>query len=136
MRDFDVVRQPEHVREEIACVISMAAILSIALLMGFQASAGITGWLLATGILLLFTLVLTWIAVISGLLAKSAEGAGAFAYPLMFLPFVSSAFVPTESMPGIVRTFAKHQPVTSIVDTIRSLLMNESVGNNALSAVI
>lgn len=119
----------------VSCVITMVAILLVALLMGFQASAGIAGWLLATGILLLFTLALTWIAVISGLLAKSAEGAGAFAYPLMFLPFVSSAFVPTASMPRVIRIFAEHQPVTSIVETVRSLLMNEPVGNNAWIAV-
>jgi ABC-2 type transport system permease protein len=120
----------------VSCVISMVAILLIALLMGFRASAGITEWLLVTGILLLFTLALTWMAVISGLSAKSAEGAGAFSYPLMFLPFVSSAFVPTESMPGVVRAFAEHQPVTAIVGAIRSLLMNEPVGNDALIAIL
>ncbi|NYE47523.1 hypothetical protein HDA32_002643 [Spinactinospora alkalitolerans] len=60
-----------------------------------------------------------WIAVIPGLSAKSPDGAGAFAYPIIFLPFISSAFVPTHTMPGPVRAFAEHQPVTSIVNTIR-----------------
>jgi ABC-2 type transport system permease protein len=68
--------------------------------------------------------------VIPGLTAKSADGASAFAYPLIFLPFISSAFVPTSSMPGPVRAFAEHQPVTSIVDAIRSLLARQPVGND------
>ena len=65
---------------------------------------------------------MTWIAVIAGLSASSVEGAGAFSYPLIFLPFISSAFVPTGTMPGPVRVFAENQPVTSIVNTIRDLL--------------
>lgn len=120
----------------ISCAVSIAAVLSIALLMGFRASAGISGWLITAGIILLFTLAMTWMAVISGLLAKSAEGASAFVYPLLFLPFVSSAFVPIESLPGVVRAFAEHQPATPIVETIRSLLMNEPVGNSGWIAVL
>jgi len=76
----------------------------------------------------LFTLALTWIAVIAGLSAKSIDGASAFSYPLIFLPFISSAFVPTDSMPGPVAWFAENQPVTSIVDTIRALLAGQPVG--------
>lgn len=79
---------------------------------------------------MLFTLALTWIAVIPGLIAKSADGAGAFAYPLLFLSFISSAFVPTESMPGPVRAFAEHQPVTSIVDTVRALFAGQPIGSD------
>lgn len=82
------------------------------------------------GILTLFTLALTWIAVIAGLSAKSVDGASAFSYPIVFLPFISSAFVPTASMPGPVRAFAENQPVTSIVDAIRSLLAGQPVGND------
>ena len=65
------------------------------------------------------SLALTWIAVIAGLSAKTADGAGAFSYPIIFLPFISSAFVPTDTMPGPVRAFAENQPVTSIVDSMR-----------------
>ena len=72
---------------------------------------------------------LTWIAVIAGLSAKSVDGASAFSYPIIFLPFISSAFVPTESMRPVVRAFAENQPVTSIVETIRALLSNQPVGN-------
>ena len=110
--------------------ISVVVIILVALLMGFRSSAGVLSWLAVAGILALFTLALTWIAAIAGLSAKSVDGAGAFAYPLIFLPFISSAFVPTESMPSIVRAFAENQPVTSIVDAIRALLAEQPVGND------
>jgi ABC-2 type transport system permease protein len=109
---------------------SLVVIVLVALLMGFRSSAGVVSWLAVVGILALFTLALTWLAVIAGLSAKSVDGAGAFAYPLIFLPFISSAFVPTASMPGPVRAFAENQPVTAIVDAIRALLSGQSVGND------
>jgi ABC-2 type transport system permease protein len=110
--------------------ISVVVIILVALLMGFRSPAGILSWLAVAGILALFTLALTWIAVIAGLSATSVDGAGAFAYPLIFLPFISSAFVPTESMPSAVRAFAENQPVTSIVEAMRSLLAGQPVGND------
>ena len=110
--------------------ISVAAIVLVALLMGFRSSAGVLAWLAVAGILILFTLTLTWIAVIAGLSAKSTDGAAAFSYPIIFLPFVSSAFVPTASMPAPVRAFAENQPVTSIVNTIRALFEQQPVGND------
>src|SRR5512142_385167 len=103
--------------------------------MGFRSAAGVLAWLAVAGILILFTLALTWIAVIPGLTAKSADGAGAFAYPLIFLPFISSAFVPTRTMPGPVRAFADNQPVTSIVDTIRDLLAQQPAGTAIWTAL-
>jgi ABC-2 type transport system permease protein len=108
--------------------ISAVVIVGVALLMGFRSSAGVLAWLAVAGILVLFTLALTWIAVIAGLSAKSMDGAVAFSYPVIFLPFVSSAFVPTASMPGPVRAFAQDQPVTSIVNTIRALFEQKPVG--------
>jgi ABC-2 type transport system permease protein len=113
----------------VANLISLVIVVGVALLMGFRSGAGALAWLAVAGILLLFTLALTWIAVIPGLSAASVEGAGAFAYPLIFLPFISSAFVPTETMPGPVRWFAEHQPVTSIVNTIRDLFARQPVGD-------
>jgi ABC-2 type transport system permease protein len=109
--------------------ITVIVIILVAVIMGFRSSAGILQWLAVACILALFTLALTWIAVIAGLSAKSVDGAGAFAYPLLFLPFVSSAFVPTDTMPSIVRAFAENQPVTAIVDVIRALLTEQPVGN-------
>ncbi|MDL2225470.1 ABC transporter permease, partial [Eubacteriales bacterium OttesenSCG-928-M02] len=108
----------------------------VALLMGFRSSAGIASWLAVAGILVLFTLALTWIAVIPGLTAKSVDGASAFSYPLIFLPFISSAFVPTDTMPTVVRTFAENQPVTSIVEAIRALLFGQSVGSDIWIALV
>lgn len=110
-----------------ANVISVVLVIGVALLLGFRTGAGVLGWLAVAGILLLFILALTWVAVIAGLSAKSIEGASAFSYPLIFQPFISSAFVPTESMPGPVRWFAEHQPVTSIVNTIRDLFAQQPV---------
>jgi len=114
----------------VANLISLVVVLGVALLMGFRSGAGVLAWLAVAGILLLFTLALTWLAVIPGLTAKSVDGAGAFAYPLIFLPFLSSAFVPTDTMPGPVRWFAENQPVTSIVNSIRSLFTEQPVGTD------
>lgn len=115
--------------------ISVIVIILVALIIGFRASACILSWLAVAVILLLFTLALTWIAVIPGLSAKSVDGATAFSYPLIFLPFISSAFVPTDTMPTAVRVFSENQPVTFIVDAIRSLLSNEPVGNDIWIAI-
>ncbi|WP_219836925.1 ABC transporter permease [Paenibacillus sp. R14(2021)] len=110
--------------------ISVVVIIIVALIMGFRSPAGILSWLAVGGILAVFTLALTWVAAIAGLSAKSVDGASAFSYPIIFLPFISSAFVPTESMPKVVRAFAENQPVTSIVEAIRALLLNQPVGND------
>ncbi len=114
----------------VANLISIVVVVLVALLMGFRSGAGVLGWLAVLGMLVLFTLALTWIAVIPGLTATSIEGASAFSYPLIFLPFVSSAFVPTGTMPGPVRAFAEHQPVTSIVNAIRDLFTARPVGTD------
>ena len=110
--------------------ISVVVIIAVGLVIGFRTSAGVFAWLAVTGILALFTLALTWMAVTAGLLAQSPDGASAFSYPIIFLPFISSAFVPTATMPGPVRAFADNQPVTSIVNTIRDLLARQPVGNS------
>lgn len=109
--------------------ISLVVIILVALIMGFRSPAGVLSWFAVAGILALFTLALTWIAAIAGLSAKSVDGAGVIAYPIHFLPLISSAFVPTKSMPGPVRAFAENQPVTSIVEAVRALLSNQPVGN-------
>lgn len=114
----------------VANLISIAVVLLVALAMGFRTGAGVLAWLAVSGILVLFTLALTWLAVVAGLSAKTADGAGAFAYPLIFLPFISSAFVPTDTMPAPLAAFAEHQPVTSIVDTLRNLFEQQPVGSD------
>jgi len=112
----------------VANLVSIVVVFLVALIMGFRSGAGVLAWLAVGGILVLFTLALTWLAVIPGLTAKTVDGASAFSYPLIFLPFISSAFVPTETMPGPVRWFAENQPVTSIVNAIRDLFAGLPVG--------
>jgi len=114
----------------VANLASVVVVVLVALLMGFRSGAGTLAWLAVAGIVVVFTLALTWLAVIPGLSAKSVEGASAIAYPLIFLPFISSAFVPTSTMPGPVRWFAEHQPVTSIVNSIRDLFSGQPVGSD------
>ena len=115
--------------------ISVTIIIGVALLIGFRSNANPAEWLAAAGILALFTLALTWLAVIPGLIAKTIDGAAAFSYPLIFLPFISSAFVPTDTMPAPVRAFADNQPVTAIVETIRNLLTGQPVGADIWTAL-
>lgn len=114
----------------LANLVSLAIVVGVALLMGFRTGASLWEWLAVVGILVLFTLALTWLAVIPGLSAKTVDGASAFSYPLIFLPFISSAFVPTESMPAPVQWFAENQPVTSIVNTMRALFAGQPVGSD------
>ena len=125
-----------HVLTSLAAnVISLVVVVLVAVGMGFRSGAGALAWLAVVGILILFTLALTWIAVIPGLTAKSIDGASAFAYPLIFLPLISSAFVPTGTMPGPVRAFADNQPVTSIVNTIRDLFTQQPVSSSIWTAL-
>lgn len=121
----------------VANLLSRVVVVAVALLMGFRSPAGPGVWLAVAGILALFTLALTWLAVIPAMTAHSVDGASAFSYsyPLIFLPFISSAFVPTATMPGPVRWFADNQPVTPIVNTIRNLFSGTPVGQPIWSAL-
>jgi ABC-2 type transport system permease protein len=119
----------------LANLLAVVLVVLVAVAMGFRSGAGPLRWLAALGVLALFTLALTWLAVIPGLTATSVDAVSGFSYPLIFLPFISSAFVPTSGMPGPVRWFAEHQPVTSIVDTLRSLLAEQPVGDSGWIAV-
>jgi ABC-2 type transport system permease protein len=114
----------------VASLVSVVVVVGVALLMGFRSGAGVLAWLAIAGILVLFTLALTWLAVIAGLSATSVDGASAFSYPLIFLPFISSAFVATATMPGPVRAFAENQPVTPIVNTIRDLYAQQPISTD------
>ncbi|GAA1656305.1 ABC transporter permease [Microbacterium flavum] len=119
----------------VANLVSLALVVGVALLMGFRSSAGVLAWLAVVGLLVLVILALTWVAVIAGLAARSVDGASAFSYPLIFLPFVSSAFVPTDTMPAPVAWFAEHQPVTPIVNSIRALLGGGAVAGDVWIAL-
>ncbi|HYH74791.1 MAG TPA: ABC transporter permease [Candidatus Saccharimonadales bacterium] len=114
---------------------SALLVLAAALLVGFRSDADIMAWLAFGGLLTLFTAAVTWMAMVFGLLAKSAEGAGSFSYILLLLLFISSAFTPTEGMNNVLRAFAENQPMTPIVETMRSLLVEGVAGPKAWVAV-
>lgn len=115
---------------------SSALVLLVAFFVGFRAAGGVGAWLWFVGLLALFTLATTWMAMFFGLLAKSPEGAGAFAYILLLLVFLSPSFVPTDSMSPLLRGFAENQPVTPIVETMRSLLTQGTPGGDAWPALM
>jgi ABC-2 type transport system permease protein len=119
----------------IQTLVSMAAVLGAALLIGFRPTAEPGEWLAAIGLLVMITLALTWLAVALGLAAKSVESASNTPMFLVLLPFLGSGFVPTESMPAGLRWFAEYQPFTPFMETIRGLLMGTPIGNSALLAV-
>ncbi len=119
----------------VANLAAVAIVVGVALLLGFRTGANVLDWLAVTGIIVVFTLALTWLAVIAGLAAKTVDGASAFSYPLIFLPFLSSAFVPTDTMPAPVAWFAEHQPVTPIVEAIRNLFAQQPVGSELAIAL-
>jgi len=110
---------------------SCLIVLAVAFAVGFRTSAGLAEWLLFAGLLILFTLATTWMAIYFGLKAKSAEGASSFSYILLFLVFLSPSFVPTASMTPVLRGFAEQQPFTPIIETMRSLLTNGAAGDKA-----
>ncbi|MGP4040990.1 ABC transporter permease [Gracilibacillus sp. D59] len=110
--------------------LSTVLVIVCSFLMGFRPNANVGEWLLTIGCLFLFTLALSWISVLSALVAKTVEGAASYGYLVLLLLFISSAFVPTDSMPKWIRLFAENQPMTSILEAVRNLLMGEPVGNN------
>jgi ABC-2 type transport system permease protein len=119
----------------VSSLISLGIVVLVALVMGFRSSAGVLTWLAVAGILALFTLAVTWIAVIAGLSAQTVDGVGAFSYPIILLAFISSAFVPTDTMPGPVRAFAENQPVTSVIDSVRDLFTQQPVSTDVWIAL-
>lgn len=114
---------------------SVLLVLGIALLAGFRSEAGILEWLLFGGITFLFTLASTWLAIMFGLLAKTAEGAGVFSYAFIFLLFISPAFVVTDKLNPIVKAFAENQPLTPIIETMRSLTLDGAAGDSVWLAI-
>ena len=101
---------------------------------GRRAAAGPAEWLLTVGLLLLYVLALSWLAAGLGALASSVESASALSFAMLFLPYLSSAFVPTDSMPAVLRAVAEHQPITPVIETVRGLLTGAPVGNSGAIA--
>jgi ABC-2 type transport system permease protein len=116
-------------------MLSLGAVLAVAMLIGFRPNATPVEWLAAAGILALITLALTWLSVALGLVAKTVEAASNLPMPLVFLPFLGSGFVPTDSMPTGLRWFAEYQPFTSMIETVRGLLLGTAIGSSAVIAL-
>lgn len=117
-------------------MVSAVIVLGIAWVMGFRADVDLASWLLVGGLLLLVAVSMSWLSMVFGLLAKTAEGASAFSYVLLLMVFVSSAFAPLDGMQDFIRTIAEHQPLTPVLDTFRSLLTSSTLGDQAAAAVI
>jgi ABC-2 type transport system permease protein len=111
-------------------------VVAITLLMGFRPTANPLGWIAAAGMVTLLVLAMTWLTAAFGLAAKTPEGASFATFPLFFLPFLSSAFAPTSTMPGPVRWFAENQPMTPAVETIRGLLVGTPIGDSGWIAIL
>ncbi|AYY13279.1 ABC transporter permease [Actinobacteria bacterium YIM 96077] len=112
-----------------------ALVVGVALLIGFRPTASVLEWAAAIGAITLFVLMMTWVSVLFGLIAKTPDGASGFTFFVLFLPYVSSAFVPPETMPSVLHGFAEHQPVTPIIETVRGLLTGTPIGNSAWLAI-
>jgi len=119
----------------IRTVISAVLVIAVALALGFRPSAGPAEWAAATGVFTMLTLALTWLTVAFGLLAKTPAGANSLALIPAILPFVSSAFIPTGSMSGGVGWFARNQPFTPVIETLRGLLTGAAIGSSAAFAI-
>jgi ABC-2 type transport system permease protein len=116
-------------------LMSLVLVLGIGLAIGFRPGATPVEWLAAAGLLTLTSLALTWIAVGMGMASPTPEAASNVALPLMLLPFLGSAFVPAESMPGWFRWFAEYQPFTPVIEALRGLLTGSGIGHHAWLAV-
>jgi ABC-2 type transport system permease protein len=119
------------VRALVAC----AAIIGVAFLMGFDPGASALDWLGVVGVLVLLGFAASWLTVAMGLSAKTVESAGMATVPLIMLPFLSSAFVPADTMGAGVRQFVEYQPFTPIIETLRGLLAGNPSGSDAIAAV-
>lgn len=119
----------------VRCLVACAAIIGVAFAMGFDPEADALDWLGVFGLVVLLTFATSWLTIALGLAAKTAESAGLATVPLIMLPFLSSAFVPAETMGAGARQFAEYQPFTPIIETLRGLLAGEPSGNDAIAAV-
>jgi ABC-2 type transport system permease protein len=110
-------------------------VIGVAFLTGFRPDAGVVEWLAVAGMLLLWVLALSWVAVCFGLIARTVEGANGFTFLVLFLPYLSSAFVPVETMRAGLRAVAANQPVTPITETLRGLLLGTPIGSYGWQAL-
>ena len=119
----------------IQAMLTVAVVTAVAVLIGFRPSAGPAEWMAAVGLLALVSFALTWLSVALGLVAKTVESASNLPLPLVFLPFLGSGFVPTETLPAGVRWFAEYQPFTPVIETLRGLLTGTEIGSSGVQAI-
>jgi ABC-2 type transport system permease protein len=112
-------------------MVSTAIVIEVALAAGFRPNASVASWLLAGALLMLFILAISWVATALGLLVKNAEAANGATFFMLFLPYLSSGFVPTGTMPRPLEVVSEHQPYTPLIEAMRSLLLGQPVGNDA-----
>ncbi|GAA4429459.1 multidrug efflux ABC transporter permease LieB [Georgenia halophila] len=117
-------------------LVTTAIVLAVAFAVGFRPDAGLVDWLGVVALVVLYVLAMTWLATVVGLVAGSVESASAFSFFVLFLPYLSSAFVPVETMPTVLRAFAEHQPITPLTDSLRGLLLDMPIGDNGWIAVL
>lgn len=111
-------------------LIATALVIGVAFIMGFRPQAGPLEWLAAAGLVLLYVVALSWLAVAMGMLASTPEGASSFTFFMLFAPYVSSAFVPIETMPSVLHPIAENQPVTPLIESVRGLLTDTPIGGS------
>ncbi|MEV6740436.1 ABC transporter permease [Streptomyces sp. NPDC051104] len=117
-------------------IISVVLVGAVAVAIGFRSTnATALEWIAAFGLLTLFALALTWIAVGMGMVSPNAEAASNNAMPLIFLPLISSTFVPVDAMPGWFQPIAEYQPFTPAIETLRGLLLGSEIGHNGWLAI-
>ncbi|GAA3379508.1 ABC transporter permease [Streptomyces sannanensis] len=117
-------------------ITSVVLVGAVAVAIGFRSTDATTlEWIAAFGLVTLFALALTWIAVGMGLVSPNAEAASNNAMPLIFLPLISSTFVPLHTMPGWFQPIAEYQPFTPAIETLRGLLLGTEIGNNGWIAI-
>ncbi|MDA0162358.1 ABC transporter permease [Solirubrobacter ginsenosidimutans] len=116
-------------------VASTLLVLGVALIAGFRPVADPLNWLAAAGLLLALMTAISWLAACFGLIARSVEAANAITFVAAFAPYLSSAFVPADTMPAGLQWIAEHQPVTPVADTLRELMFDLPVGNEAIVAI-
>ena len=114
--------------------LAVAVVVAVALGIGFRPDASVVEWIAAAGVLAMLAFALTWLTVAMGLAAKTVESASNMPQPLVFLPFLGSGFVPTDSMPVGLRWFAEYQPFTPVIETIRGLLLGTGIGGSGIAA--
>jgi ABC-2 type transport system permease protein len=116
-------------------IASTTLVFVVAFLIGFQPTAGALSWVAVVGMLLLLLLTISWLSALVGLLVTSPEAASGFTFLVLFVSYLSSAFVPISTMPSWLRGFARNQPASPIIETLRGLLLHRQIGSNAWSAV-